>query len=246
MRVSILMMPLLAAAGSPILAQDAAVLAAEAASITPQIIAVEFVPVREQPLIADIQLTGTISARDSINMSFPSGGRITEILVEAGDHVAKGQPLARTDGVQQQQALNRAEAGVAAAEAAERQARQAADRAAEMLRRGVGTRAAHDTAQQSLSAAEGQLESARNAAAWVAPRMFSVSISSGQAWPTPWPRHHRWMRGTMPCRAAGASSLESLTPCGALRQVSSMATTPTLTGPASAPRPTSSIPTSTG
>lgn len=128
-------------------------------------IAVEFVAVEERPLTTELQLTGTLAARDSIELSFPSGGRIADVMVEAGDQVRAGQALARTDGVQQKQALNRAEAAVAAAEAAERQARQAADRADEMLRRGVGTRAASDAAQQALSAAEGQLESARNTAA---------------------------------------------------------------------------------
>ena len=45
-------------------------------------------------------------------------------------------------------------------------------------------------------------------------------------------------------RAAGARSLESATPSGADRVVTSTTTTPTLTGPASEPRPTSSIPAS--
>lgn len=125
---------------------------------------VEFVTVEQKPLTFSPRLTGTIKAKDSIDLSFPSGGRIDEITVEAGDRVTAGQPLARTDGVQQQQALARAEAGVAAAAAAERQAGQAAERAAALLGRGVGTRAARDAAQQALSSAEGQLESARTAA----------------------------------------------------------------------------------
>lgn len=127
-------------------------------------IAVEFVRVEETPLVFDIQLTGTVAARDSIVLSFPQGGRIAGIEVQAGDRVTAGQALARTDGVQQQQALNQALAGVDAADAARQQAAQAATRAAEMLRRGVGTRAARDAAQQALSAAEGQLESARTTA----------------------------------------------------------------------------------
>lgn len=126
-----------------------------------QAIAVEYVPVEVRPLTMELQLTGNLTAQDSIVLSFPSGGRITEMLVEAGDSVTKGQALARTDNVQQQQALNRATAGLAAAEAADRQARQAADRADAMLNRGVGTRAARDMAHQALSAAQGQLANAR-------------------------------------------------------------------------------------
>lgn len=127
-------------------------------------LAVEYVTVQARSLTMTLRLTGTIEARDSIDLSFPRGGRISEITVEAGNRVAAGQALARTDGVQQQQALAQAEAAVAAAQAAEHQARQAADRAEEMLRRGVGTRAARDSARQALSAAQGQLESARTTA----------------------------------------------------------------------------------
>ena len=127
-------------------------------------LAVQFVKVEEGPLEFDVKLTGTIAARDSIELSFPQGGRVSELAVQAGDRVTAGQTLARTDGVQQQQALAQADAGVAAAEAAQQQAAQAATRAAEMLRRGVGTRAARDAANQALSAAEGQLASARTTA----------------------------------------------------------------------------------
>ena len=161
--------PLLFAFALPAAAQTAALAPGEAPAGQPapatDAIAVEFVQVQERPLVFDVNLTGTIAARDSIDLSFPQGGRIAEITVEAGDRVTTGQELARTDGVQQQQALAQADAGVAAAEAAEQQARQAATRAAEMLRRGVGTRAARDSAQQALSTAEGELQRARTAAA---------------------------------------------------------------------------------
>ena len=66
----------------------------------------------------------------------------------------------------------------------------------------------------------------------------------GDACPTAWAWAQRRMRGTIRSRACGDSSFESRTPCGAERHTSSMTTTPTVTGPASAPRPTSSIPAS--
>ena len=59
----------------------------------------------------EIKLTGTIAAQDSIDLSFPAGDRITSILVQAGDRVTGGYALARSDNVQQQQALRRAHAG---------------------------------------------------------------------------------------------------------------------------------------
>ena len=72
-------------------------------------IAVEIVPVEERPLTFEIKLTGTIAAQDSIDLSFPAGGRITSILVQAGDRVTGGYALARSDNVQQQQALVQAQ-----------------------------------------------------------------------------------------------------------------------------------------
>lgn len=68
----------------------AAVPAAAAAQPVQQPVAVEFVEVRQQPLVLDLRLVGTIAASDSIDLSFPAGGRITEITVRAGDRVQAG------------------------------------------------------------------------------------------------------------------------------------------------------------
>ena len=62
------------------------------------------------------------------------------------------------------EAMRHAGHGQAFADMRHKLMREAAERADEMLRRGVGTRAARDAAQQALSAAEGQLESARTRA----------------------------------------------------------------------------------
>lgn len=158
---------LLALALAP--APGAAQAAADAAALAPPSgaaaggppLAVELMRVEEGPLTFNVALTGTIVAQDSIDMSFPQGGRVTEVLAEAGDRVRASQPLARTDAVQQQQVLAAAEAALSGARAAQEQAGQAAARASELLRRGIGTRAALDAAQQAQSAAQGQVESAR-------------------------------------------------------------------------------------
>nr|WP_010391783.1 efflux RND transporter periplasmic adaptor subunit [Paracoccus sp. TRP] len=124
---------------------------------------VEFVQVERTELTFDAALTGTIHASDSVDIGFRLGGRVTEVLVHEGDHVIKGQALARTDPLQQEQALRVAQAAVASAEATEAQARQALGRAEAMLSRGVGTLAGRDAASQALSAASGGLEQARAA-----------------------------------------------------------------------------------
>jgi len=136
-------------------------LAASARAETP--LPVEFVRVERTELTFDAALTGTILAKDSVDIGFRLGGRIIEVPVREGDHVTRGQALARTDPLQQEQALRVAEAAVASAEANEAQARQALDRADAMLKRGVGTRAALDAASQTLSAASGALAQARSA-----------------------------------------------------------------------------------
>jgi len=69
----------------------------------------------------------------------------------------------RVQDAQLQQALNAAEASLAAATAIEEQARQASERASAMLERGVGTRAARDAARQELSAAETRTRQAKSA-----------------------------------------------------------------------------------
>ncbi|TJZ92572.1 efflux RND transporter periplasmic adaptor subunit [Paracoccus gahaiensis] len=115
---------------------------------------------RREPLSLDLQLSGQIEAVDTLDLGFRQGGRVTEVLVSEGDRVAAGQALARLNAVQQDQALNVAEAGLAAARAGAEQARQARERADALLTRGVGTRAAADQAEQALSQALGAQERA--------------------------------------------------------------------------------------
>ena len=123
---------------------------------------VEFVTAEEKPLLLDLRLSGTLEAKDSVDLGFRQSGRITEVLVEEGDRVRQGEPLARLDSVQQEQGLNVAEASLASARAAVAQAQQARDRADALLERGVGTRAARDQAVQALSEAQGAAERAES------------------------------------------------------------------------------------
>lgn len=126
------------------------------------LLGVELVRAEERPVQLDLQLSGSIAATDSVQMSFRQPGRVTDVRVDEGDRVAEGQELARLDSVQQDQALRVAEAGLAAAQAGLSQARQASDRAEALLARGVGTRAARDDALQDLSEAQGAVERAES------------------------------------------------------------------------------------
>ncbi|WP_207101823.1 biotin/lipoyl-binding protein, partial [Paracoccus shandongensis] len=116
----------------------ASVIAAVGAGASPVLaqgepLRVELVQAQERAVQLDLQLSGSITATDSVEMSFRQAGRVTRVLVDEGDRVTQGQELARLDSVQQDQALRVAEAGLAAARAGLSQARQASDRASALL-----------------------------------------------------------------------------------------------------------------
>ncbi|MDP5308546.1 efflux RND transporter periplasmic adaptor subunit [Paracoccus spongiarum] len=140
-----------------------ALIAAQATAAAAADLRVEVVTAAERPVPTEVQLSGTLEAVDSVVLGFRQGGRVVTVLVEEGDEVRADQALARLDPVQQNEALKVAEASLSAAEAAQAQARQASDRAAAMLERGVGTRAARDAAAQQLSETEGAVERAQSA-----------------------------------------------------------------------------------
>ncbi|OCW59447.1 hypothetical protein AWJ14_10505 [Hoeflea olei] len=126
----------------------------------------------EQPLIVDIvvaakstgeqsyALTGEIRPKETVLAAFPVGGRVTEVLVEAGQKVEADAPLARLDSIQQELALRTAEAGLTTARADHVQAVEDLERAEALLKSGATTRAVRDAAEDALRSAEGALEQA--------------------------------------------------------------------------------------
>ncbi len=140
--------------GAPLLA---ALLAAPLAAFAAPPLAVEIVTVELTPETRTMSLTGELVARNAVDVAFPMGGRLAEVLVEAGDKVAAGAVLARLDAVQQNQARLAAEAARASAEAAHRQAREDFSRQERLLERGATTRIARDAAEDALHIAAGGL-----------------------------------------------------------------------------------------
>ena len=124
-------------------------------------LAVEIVTAHATAQSQSYSLTGEIRARDTLNAAFPMGGRVTEVLVDAGTRVEMGSVLARMDAVQQEQALRAAEAGMLTATADYRQAAEDLDRQDTLLERGATTRIARDSAEDALRIAEGVLAQAR-------------------------------------------------------------------------------------
>lgn len=122
---------------------------------------VEAVQVTSRESADQISITGEISARVQSDLSFRVSGRITERLVDVGEHVSNGQTLARIDPQEQKADLQVALATLQSAQAQQVQAQQAFDRQQSLFTTGVTTRAALDQAQEALLTAQGTVQSAQ-------------------------------------------------------------------------------------
>jgi len=116
-------------------------------------------PVNYAPVLS---LTGVIAARTESNVSFRTGGRVAERMVDVGDHVAAGALLARIDPQEQQADIRSAQASVDAAQANLRQATAAFERQDTLLKQGFTTRSQYDQAQQAVQVAQGSIDAAQS------------------------------------------------------------------------------------
>lgn len=131
----------------------------------------------EREIVERAVVTGTLVPRDEILVSPEiEGCRITELLVEEGDRVAKGAVLARlsremldTQLAQNAAAIARAEGAVAQArstivqaEAAQTEAALSLERAQSLMKSGNGTAAVLEQRESAAKSAEGRLSAARN------------------------------------------------------------------------------------
>lgn len=116
-----------------------------------------------------LTLSGAIAARSLVNTSFRLGGQVVERKTEIGQHVDKGELIARIDDAEQQANLRVAQASKDAAQAQLVQADANFKRQKALLAQGFTTRSTYDqanqtlqTAQSALSSAESQLSDARD------------------------------------------------------------------------------------
>lgn len=124
---------------------------------------VETVVAAAEPVSETISTTGEIKARVQSDLSFRVSGRITERLVEVGDRVETGQVLARIDDQEQKADLQVALAGLRSAEAQQDQAQKAFDRQDALFKTRFSTRAALDSAEETLLRAKATVEASRAA-----------------------------------------------------------------------------------
>jgi RND family efflux transporter MFP subunit len=108
-----------------------------------------------------VRLTGEVRAQVESDLSFRVGGRITERLVNVGDHVKADQVLARLDPQQQQATVTAAEAAVRSAGAVLREATSTYERQKALLAQGYTTKREHDQAQEAFRTAQAALDTAR-------------------------------------------------------------------------------------
>ena len=108
-----------------------------------------------------VRLTGEIRARVESDLSFRVAGRISERLVNVGDHVTANQVLARLDPQQQRATVTAAGAAVQAGEAVLREATSTYERQKALLVRGYTTKREHDQAQEAFRTTQAALDTAQ-------------------------------------------------------------------------------------
>ncbi|MGX1307483.1 RND family efflux transporter MFP subunit [Amorphus suaedae] len=113
------------------------------------------------PVSRRIALVGTVTARFESNLSFRTAGRISERDAGVGDHVKKGDVLARLETKEQQADLDIANATLRAAEATLAQAESSFSRQQKLMQKGFTTRSSLDEAQERLRVAQGSVQSAK-------------------------------------------------------------------------------------
>ena len=130
--------------------------------------AVAVAPASGSSATAVLQATGYVTARRSATVSAQITGTLTEVLIEEGDHVQKGQVLARLDDHALRAATNAAQANVQSAQAQITQAQaqlvqaQADEkRQTELAESGMATRQSGEQARTTAVLDAAQLETRR-------------------------------------------------------------------------------------
>jgi RND family efflux transporter MFP subunit len=106
-------------------------------------------------------LTGEVRAQVQSELGFRVAGRITERLVDVGDHVSSGQTLAKLDPREQQTTVEAREADLRAAEARLRNETSNLERQRFLLARKSTSPSEYDRAEESFRTAQSVVEAAK-------------------------------------------------------------------------------------
>jgi membrane fusion protein, multidrug efflux system len=127
----------------------------------PEIRPIRVVTIEERTGGDTVSLTGTVQAQTTVNLAFRIEGRMIERLVNVGDAVAAGQPVARLDHENEEDALRAARADVAAASGQLVEAQNNYERQSTLLADGWTTRVRYDEARQTLETAQSRADAAQ-------------------------------------------------------------------------------------
>jgi len=134
--------------------------AVPAATCGPRCPLVNVVIAKPRMFSSKVSLTGGIQPKFQSEIAFRINGKMTERLVEIGDHVTGDQVLARLDPHEQQANLDTAQATLASAQALLAQAKVTFERQDTLLKNGYTTRTSFDQAQQQLRSQQASVDSA--------------------------------------------------------------------------------------
>jgi RND family efflux transporter MFP subunit len=141
----------------------------EARDVAPQIRPVRAITIEKREAGSTVTLAGRIEAEDEVALGFRIAGRLQQTFGSRGDRVPSGKLIARLESQNEQNALRRAQADLAAARAQFTQARNAYQRQNTLLKQGWTTRASYDeaaaaqqTAQSQVKAAEAHVSTAKD------------------------------------------------------------------------------------
>ncbi len=128
--------------------------------LPPEARPVRVVTVEERVAGDTVSLAGTVESQVQVDLGFRIGGRLLERLVNVGEAVTAGQPLARLDPTDEENGLRAAEANLAAAEAQLFEARANYDRQRQLYDRGFLARAGLERAEAALTTATSMADAA--------------------------------------------------------------------------------------
>lgn len=120
---------------------------------------------RVRPIAAGVTLTGSLLPARSATLTAQVAGTITNVRVDRGTPVRRGQVLASIDAAGVRSQASGARASVAAAQAAVALARQQLEAARMLYEAGATSRIDYQSAQANFEAAQAQLAAARAQAA---------------------------------------------------------------------------------
>jgi RND family efflux transporter MFP subunit len=118
--------------------------------------------VKGEQLRSGPAISGTLQPEEQANVRAEVGGTVLQTLVEAGQHVARGQTLARIDDATLQEAVLSAQAAATTAQSTVDLDKRQVDRNTALLKAGAIAERDLEMSQNQLSAAQAQLANAKS------------------------------------------------------------------------------------